>query len=226
MQSYHFRLTAKWSDAEKTIIDFVRKYKPTTYVFSEEVSKQDVIHLHGHLEYEAAPAKSTLSDFFKKHGFSGKYYHKQCEKDKQNNLLYVCKDLDIKFHNLEEAYYNDILDKTQQINDDKKRETRHKLFDLYFKWYEENIAQCSTVEKCEITLTEKTYYDTPTEFGPYICEIENIALFINDLYVNEWDKEPPLAHLSGYVLFIATKMNKQLDMEFYDIRKFYMKRFM
>lgn len=225
MQCYHLRITAKWSEIEKGLIrDFLTKFEPTTYVFSEEVSKQDVIHIHGHVEYEDAPSKSTLSDLFKRYKLSGLYYHKQLVKDKQNNLLYVCKDLNIKSHNLEQYELDELIDKTTVINEDKKKETRHKLLDLYLKWFEEYRPLYEVIEICEITLTKTKTYKL-TEFDTPINELDNIALFINDLYVNEWDKEPPLAHLSGYVLFIATKLNRLISEEFYSVRRFYNKRF-
>jgi len=226
MQCYHLRITAKWSEIEKGLIrDFLTKFEPATYVFSEEVSKQDVIHIHGHIEYEDVPSKSTLSDLFKRYKLSGLYYHKQLVKDKQNNLLYVCKDLNIKLHNLEQYELDEIISKTTQINEDKKKETRHKLLDLYEKWFFEIGKQYIEIKECEITLTKEIEYKL-TEFNTYINELDNIAMFINDLYINEWDKEPPLAHLTGYVLYIASKMNNKLNYtNFYDIKKYYIKRF-
>jgi len=78
MQCYHLRITAKWSEIEKGLIrDFLIKFEPATYVFSEEVSKQDVVHIHGHLEYETVPSKSTLSDLSARYKLSGLDYHKQ-----------------------------------------------------------------------------------------------------------------------------------------------------
>lgn len=226
MQCYHLRITAKWAEIEKGLIrDFLIKFEPATYVFSEEISKQDVIHIHGHLEYEEAPSKSTLSDLFKRYKLSGLYYHKQLVKDKENNLLYVCKDLNIKSHNLEQYELDEIISKTTAINEDKKRDTRHKLLELYNKWFDDNYNNYVIKTVNEITLTEETTHKI-TEFDTYINELDNIAMFINDLYIEVWDKEPPLAHLSGYVLYIATKINSKLNcINFYDIKKFYTRRF-
>lgn len=234
MQCYHLRITAKWADIEKGLIrDFLTKFEPDTYIFSEEVSQQDVIHIHGHLEYTIVPSKSTLSDLFKRYKLSGLYYHKQLVKDRQNNLLYVCKDLNIKSHNLEQYYLDEIISKTVEINEDKKKDTRHKLYELYHDWFKKNRPKCdyevSSINDFgdEIIIVEAEV----TEYGTFITELETIALFINDLYVNIWDKEPPLAHISGYVLYIATKMNKlykhyeSTSQEYYSLRSFYYKRF-
>jgi len=227
MQCYHLRITAKWAEIEKGLIrDFLTKFEPAIYVFSEEVSKQDVIHIHGHIEYEDAPSKSTLSDLFKRYKLSGLYYHKQLVKDKQNNLLYVCKDLNIKSHNLEQYELDEIISKTTLINEDKKKDTRHKLLELYEKWFFETGKQYIIKKECDITLTTEVTYKL-TEYDTYVNELDNIAMFISELYINEWDKEPPLAHLSGYVLYIATRMNNKLNhINFYDVKKFYTRRFM
>lgn len=235
MQYYHLRITAKWAEIEKGLIrDFLTKFEPVTYIFSEEVSKENVIHIHGHLEYKDVPAKSTLSDLFRRHKLSGKYYHKQLVKDKENNLLYVCKDLNIKLHNMEQHTIDEIISKTIEINEDKKKETRHKLFELYKKWFDEVRPKCDYKKVIINDFGDEieTVEYAVTEFGPFLNALETIALFINDLYINKWDKEPPLSHLSGYVLYIATKMNQLYkphntqDSDYYEVRSFYARRFM
>jgi len=138
--------------------------------------------------------------------------------------LYVCKDLNIKDHNLEQYVLDDIISKTQEINEDKKKDTRHKLLDLYQQWFNDNKEQCIVHTTDEISLTSH-YTFKVTEFDTYFNDLDNIAMFINDLYVNNWDKEPPLAHMSGYVLYIATKINIFYGKILYDTKKFYSSKF-
>lgn len=226
--AYHLRVTSSWDLIQSGLInEFLNKFKPTTYVFSEEVSDKGVIHVHGHLEYTLKPPpSSTLSDFFKRYLLSGKYYHQPLKKDIKNNLLYVLKDLDIKLHNLPEILYDSLIEETVAINDDKNRNTRDKLFELFKIWFENNKEQFIIKTINEVTLTEEITYPLISYWDCTITDLECIALFINDLYVVEWKKEPPLAHLNAYVIYIATLMNKHLNyVNFYKVTNFYRRRY-
>lgn len=226
--AYHLRVTSSWDLLKSGLItDFINKFGPSVYVFSEEVSEKGVIHIHGHLEYTGKPpASSTMSDLFKRYLLSGKYYHKPLNKDVKNNLLYVVKDLDVKLHNLPEIQYDSLIEETIAINEDKVRNTRDKLFDLYKIWFQNKKEDFIVKTFNEITLTEETTYPMIPYWDTTINELSAIALFINDIYVVEWKKEPPLAHLNAYVIYIATLMNTQLNIcNFYDVTKFYRRRF-
>ena len=231
--AYHLRVTSTWDSVKSGLItDFINKFGPSIYVFSEEVSDKGVIHIHGHLEYTGKPpASSTMSDLFKRYLLSGKYYHQPLKKDIKNNLLYVLKDLNIKSHNLSETEYDELITETVAINDDKKKNTRDKLFELYKIWFYIQRPKCEFKVTIITDLGDELTTDE-TElcyFGTYLNDVTTIALFINDLYVNEWKKEPPLAHLNGYVLYIATLMNKEIQLEslwgYYNIYSFYMRRY-
>lgn len=232
--AYHLRVTSTWDlIATGLINDFINKFGPSTYVFSEEISDKGVVHIHGHLEYTGKPpASSTMSDLFKRYLLSGKYYHQPLKKDIKNNLLYVLKDLNVKLHNLPEIHYNELIGETISINDDKKKNTRDKLFELYRTWYYINLPKCCWTTKIINDFGDEIEeeHQEVCEYGPHIWSMTTIALFINHLYVHEWKKEPPLAHLNGYVLYIATLMNHEIiqlntKSHYYDIYSFYDKRY-
>jgi len=226
--AYHMRITSTWDLLKSGLIpDFINKFGPAIYVFSEEVSEKGVIHIHAHLEYTGKPpASSTMSDLFKRYLLSGKYYHKPLNKERKNNLLYVVKDLDVKLHNLPETEYDSLIEETMLINEDKNKNTRDKLFELYKIWFENNKDEFIIKTFNEITLTEEITYPIISYWDCTITDLECIALFINDLYVVEWKKEPPLAHLNAYVLYIATLINKHLNyVNFYKVTNFYRRRY-
>lgn len=129
---FHLRITAPHDSSSETIINaFISKFKPLVYIISREISKENVHHWHGHIEYKSLPKKQTMSDFFKKNGLAGKYYHKNLTKDSLNNKLYVTKDLDIFLHNLTEDELEELLELTEEINEDKKKDPKLKLLDYF-----------------------------------------------------------------------------------------------
>ena len=234
MQPYHMRITSAWSLIQSGFIaEFLKKFSPNRYVFSEEVSTKGVIHVHGHIEYtDKVPPSSTLSDLFKRHLLSGKNYHKPLKKDIKNNLLYVFKDLDVKMHNFSETEYDSLIEETNVINDDKKKNTRDKLFELYRTWFYIQRPKCewttTTINDFGDEVIEE--HEEVCEYGEHLWSLTAIAMFINNLYVMVWKKEPPLAHLNGYVLYIATLMNNEIIIlnsrsRYYDINSFYDKRY-
>lgn len=209
--SYHLRITMEREEADKILEAYVNKFKPITYVFSyEEV--EDNHHIHGHLEYEVIPKRQTISDFFKRHNLSGCYYHKEIEKEPINNLLYVLKDLDVIDHNLEEERYNTLIEATKRINEDKKKQARHKLLDIIeadLKPYllrEPKQKENETMDEYEKWLEEHLKWSNDCPYLSLSC----IAQRIMKIYIHDYDKEPPLAHMRGYVLYIAEKIAPKL----------------
>lgn len=211
--SFHLRITIEREEADKILNQYVNKFKPTTYVFSyEEV--EDNHHIHGHLEYEVIPKRQTISDFFKRHNLSGCYYHKEIDKDPINNLLYVLKDLDVIDHNLEEERYNTLIEATKRINEDKKKQARHKLLEIIeadlkpFFEREPKQKENETMDELEEYIEARTQWATEC---PYM-QLSDIADRIMTIYIDVYDKEPPLAHMRGYVLYIAQKISKRLPL--------------
>lgn len=209
--SYHLRVTMEREEADKVLDKFVEKFKPITYVFSyEEV--EDNHHIHGHLEYDAIPKRQTISDFFKRHNLSGCYYHKEIEKEPINNLLYVLKDLDIIDHNLEQERYDTLIETTKRINDDKKKQARHKLLEIIeadLKPFFEREPKQSENETMDEYEKYMEAYQEWASTCPYLT-LSDIADRIMSIYIDDYDKEPPLAHMRGYVLYIAHKIHKRL----------------
>ena len=201
--SYHLRVTITRSDAPALIEKFLDAFLPALYVFAYE-EKDANHHIHAHLEYnenKGVPAKQTISDFFKKNNLQGKYYHKSVKKDDNSNLLYVTKDLNILRHNVAELAMDEILNKTKAINKDKKLHARHKLLERVKasqQLYLDELAQLGVTDENEFTLL--------TVPPPPFAKLADSAVFIMNIYVDEYDKEPPLAHMRGYVLYIATKL--------------------
>lgn len=190
----HLRITGERKKIEKIIPIFLEKFKPITYVFSYE-EKGDNHHVHAHLEYENVPKKQTLSDFMSKNGFKEKYYHQKLDKEPLNNLLYVLKDLDIITHNLEEERYKALIETTKRINEDKKKNARHKLYEIIRKKMQDYLDKKPNYEE------NKEAYEEWADNPPFTY-LNDIADYIIDIYVIQYDKEPPLSHLKGYVLYI------------------------
>lgn len=198
---YHLRVTCNREVSVKISDEFTKKFSPVEYAYSYE-EKGDNLHMHGHLCYydSEVPKKQTLSDFFKKHNLIGLYYHKELTKEPQNNLLYVMKDLDIIKHNLALEYYDVLMKSTKRINEDKKKHARHKLLDIIKQEHLQFIENSPSNDNVEEYLS---YY----EKAPY-QHISDITKRIVRVYVEDYDKEPPLAHIRGYVLYISEMMKQ------------------
>lgn len=195
--AYHLRVTTEHSN-KSFVKSFITKFNPKLYIFSKETSGDGVQHWHAHIEYETVPKKQTLSDFFKKENLSGKYYHKSVETTVDQNKLYVCKDLDIYKHSLTEEALEELINKTEVINEDKKKDIKLKLIDavrpqlLLFNKQEpvfnEEGKQFDVITKCTISLRD-------------------IAKIIKDVYINVYDKLPPTKSLMfQYSVYVAQKL--------------------
>lgn len=189
--SYHIRVTGERDKLKQLAELYVKQYKPVVYAFSyEEVDENH--HMHGHLEYIKAPTKQSISQWMKGKGYSGKYYHQDVKTTSEQNLIYICKDLDIIFHNLTAERFTELKTMTKAINDNKKMDQRHKLLMEYNKYLVsinyDNVAQSWSLAK--------------------------LARWIMHHYIDVYDKEPPLAHLKGYAIYIA---NKCLAHEYYHL---------
>jgi len=201
--SYHLRVSITREEAQAFIPKFLDAFLPMLYVFAYE-EKDSNHHIHAHLEYnenKGVPKKQTLSDFFKKNNLQGKYYHKSVKKDDNSNLLYVTKDLDILKHNVAELAMDEILNKTKAINKDKKLHARHKILEKV------RAVQLKYLDELkQLAITADNEFPPENIPTPPFCKMSDIAVFIMNLYIDEYDKEPPLAHMRGYVLYIATKL--------------------
>lgn len=197
---FHLRITVKADQSEKVVKQFVERFKPKLYIFSNEVSDQGVEHTHGHLEYEKkVPPKSTLSDWFKKLNLAGKYYHKEIEKEAINNKLYVVKDLDILYHNLTDEQLEELTNKTEEINLDKKTDIKIKLIN--------EVKQILPSFKKIRVLQDPEDKDFKIEEEYYDIFLRDISQIIKNVYIDKYDKLPPTKSLMfQYCVFVAQKL--------------------
>jgi len=216
--AFHVRVTLSRVEApqvSKQIVDF---FKPSRYICGyEEVDTNH--HMHMHLEFdEPATAvylvsdagKSYKSAFFKKIGYAGKYYFKECI-DQFANKLYVAKDLDIICHNYEEEDYDEIMNATNKINDNKKLDQRNKLLAAFreeFKELPKFIQKPNSEEGIEMFNPERPH------------RLTAIASWIHWHYIDVYDKPPPTIHMREYVLWIASK-EEVMDTDSYYLMQFH-----
>lgn len=196
---YHLRVTIDRVRSISLIDLFIDKFKPKMYIFAFE-EKGDNKHIHGHLEYDCEPKKQTVSDFFKRQQLTGKYYHKNAVKE-HNNKLYVLKDLDLIKTSLTEEEIQKLTDEIEDIKQDMKTDVRHKLreqikqrFDKLRKEWDDFIGSdvYYNLEDKSITIPHYTY--------------SWVRRSICDIYVNEWDKEPPFgSRIQQYAMYIILK---------------------
>lgn len=199
----HLRVTLPADQSEKLAKEFVKKFQPTLFIFSNEVSDQQVEHMHAHLEYEQEPKKQTISDFFKKHKLSGLFYHDTLKEEPIKNKLYVCKDLDIIYHNLPAGQLEELEQMTYEINEDKKKDIKLKLM--------EEVKKCLPL----FITKQKIEYYVIDDLEAKIMEEEvnsislrDIAKIIKDTYINKYDKLPPTKSLMfQYSVYVAQKLN-------------------
>lgn len=223
MNGFHLRITGSKEVLKPIIEFFIKKFDPTKYLFGFE-QKDDNRHVHGHLEFENPPARQRISDFFKKHFnddiISGRlYYFKAIAKSKEANILYAMKEQDIITHNLTDEEYGRLMQKTKEIEEDKKLDQRHKLLNSFTKSLETKVKILEETQKiinrleAELDKDKKNIERLTVAKQEYrhhfeeVTKLSYISRFIHKVYVTEYDKEPPLNHIRGYTLYIASKYN-------------------
>lgn len=214
---FHLRVTVKKQAAKQLTIDLVAAFKPLKYVVGFE-KKGDNEHIHWHIEFcqdktsyhHSNAGKTWRSALFKKLGFAGEYNFQRVEKSDEQNILYVIKDLDVLQHNLSQEEFEEYQQKTQIINADKKLDVRQKL-----------LARIKDKIK-DIPPTKKalTKSDLDDDYEVHLNKhyphrLYQISALIHDIYVDEWDKDPPTMHMKGYTLYIASKISLSFDTKSY-----------
>lgn len=224
--AYHLRVTGTKEQLISIIDKFIEKFTLNKYLFGYE-EKGDNKHMHGHLEFIDTPSRQRISDFFKKHlperikGGAPLYYFKEVTKSKESNILYAMKEVDILKHNLSNSQFELLMKKTEEINEDKKLDQRHKLLNSFTKSLETKVRILEETTKM-ITQLEgqlkgireedqkiiNKIGDAKREYKWHIeevCKLSYISRFIHKVYIDDYDKEPPLNHIRGYTLYIASK---------------------
>jgi hypothetical protein len=186
---------------KQLFISYMKKYPMKEYIVGYEEVSEHNRHIHAHVVYSGeSPKKQTISDFMKKAGYSNKYQHKAVETTDERNKLYVVKDLDILLHNLSEEQMEELMEKTEVINESKKKQSRDKVLDA-FKKHMEQYAALYAKDPFEYTNEEKLW---TVEHA----RLSYIAKFINKLYINEWNKEPPFSRMKALVIYVGEKYSK------------------
>lgn len=206
--SFHLRITGEHAKLKTIVNAYIEKFKPTKYAFGFEKSANGVEHVHGYLEYQDIPSKQNISNFFKPllekrvKGGEAKYYHKECRETDERNLQYCTKSGDVPITNLTKEQLDEVKNKNKEIEEDKKLDQRNKL-------YNEFVTHIKKIDE-KITKLYQNYEEndkTIKIIQRQVHRLSYIANFINDLYVFKYFKEPPVLHMRGYVLYIATRID-------------------
>lgn len=181
--AYHLRVTCEREPGKKLMEEYIKKFKPDSYIIGyEEVDENH--HIHCHITYQTVPSKQSISQWMKTRDYSGKYYHQQVKTTNKQNILYVVKELDLVLTSWSANSINKLKQLTEEINENKKMNQRHKLLIEYNKYL-------------------STY--TAEQFMTTLFTLPGLARWIMNYYVKVYDKEPPLAHIKGYTIYIASK---------------------
>lgn len=224
---YHLRVTVKKEEAPKLTEQLVCLLNPQKYVVGFE-KKGDNEHIHCHLEFtedktnyhNSAAGKTWRSALFKKLGYAGAYNFQKVEKTDEKNILYVIKELSILKHNFSDEEFDDYKQKTEIINEDKKKDTRHKLLELI----KQKVKDIPPVFLSDLDDIDGDYQQGESAFyklnPKYPHKLSQIALLIHNIYIDEWDKDPPTVHMRGYVLYISQKLQTINNIDEYYTRMF------
>lgn len=130
---FHLRVTIGEDKDKFTLTSFnlfLKKFKPVMYIMAYEEVGETNKHIHAHIEYANEPKRQTMSDFMKKEGYAGKYYHTKVKTTKEKNLLYCIKDMDILATSLTDEELEEWKSKTEKINDEKTKPMKQQLYEV------------------------------------------------------------------------------------------------
>lgn len=159
--------------------------KDKKYIFAYEISKDGVPHVHFICYHNKPYASSTMSDFWKKTDIrenSGSW-HKiaKTNEDIKKYLLYTIKDNDIIYTNLTTEEIQHLKDENDEIKEDMER---------------------SALDKVLFRLSKKIKL-----YNIKINHLSTIAQMIHNIYVNEYDKAPPIIHMRAWCLYCWDKLD-------------------
>lgn len=177
--------------ANKTLKKYIKKY-----LIYHEISIKGQSHIHCRLEltedYEIS-FKKRLSEFIKKErdekrvmGTPG--YKGETEKNKEKNESYCAKDEDLIATNYSDEELDNIKEYVRETKESMKKNTINKICEIYKKMSDEDKSKITTAT--------------------------HIMRLIDDVYIMEWDKEPPsVSRLRSITLAVMTKLNI-IDVQF------------
>jgi len=214
---FHLRVTVKKQAAKQLTLDLVAAFKPLKYIVGFE-KKGDNEHMHWHIEFSpektiyhhSNAGKTWRSALFKKLGFAGEYNFQRVEKTDEQNILYVMKELDVLQHNLSQEEFEEYQQKTLIINADKKLDVRRKLLARIKDKIKDIRPAVIIKKKSDLDDDDEVHLN---KYYPH--RLYQISAMIHDIYVDEWDKDPPTMHMKGYTLYIASKISLSFDVKAY-----------
>lgn len=164
-----------------------KKWKVDSYLWSYELSEDDVPHLHGFCvmpEY----AKSSMSDWMKKQDVIKKgknaYMHEPVD-DVIKYQAYILKDGEY-ITNLADDVIQMLLKKVDDVQNNMKLPGFKKLVSI-----------------CQAKINDH-YLKNPN----VRIDLSDIAQMIVDIYENDWDKPVPFYKLKEYTMYVANKCNE------------------
>lgn len=170
----------------------------------EENEKNPHIQALIYYNENSIPTKQQISEFFKSQPIlkgkdeNGKniagYYHKEINKSEECNILYILKDGHIiSKDGFKEDEWNELIKKTNEINNDKKLSSKEKLYNRY-------------IEKFGLIYPSSKF---------------NIFKFIDEIYIFEFKKSPlAIGHKTSYAIHILMHIHKNINEkneDYYDI---------
>lgn len=193
LTNYHLRVTIATGQHKEFVKDWQKQFAELIFraVYASEISDKGVEHLHGHIIYKVEcgkPHKDAISYFMKKKGLSGgqKYNHDCLRKEPRNNELYVIKDCKIiLWYRYEEEEQTELLNATQEINEDKAKDPKLKMIEVLKKKHK-NLLKFTMNQLLEEI--KRVYILDWDKFPPPQCKA--LAEYITVKEVDEYTKNP------------------------------------
>jgi len=202
IEAYRFSLpleAIKWTNEQrfKLARDYNKKFNVHKYIWSFEIKEKGDVENNPHLHMFCIlkkPKKSTKCDFIKslsnlirKDSMGRLMYKPEREvKNTDSYLAYIIKDGNY-ITNFTEEEIEWIECRKEDIQEDMKKSVRHKLLD-------------------KITLLNARR-DIEN-----IWDMNTLADIIINIYIFDWDKEPPLHKVKSQALYVGRKLGIKLAM--------------
>jgi len=202
IEGYRFSLpleAIKWTNEQrfKLARDYNKKFNVHKYIWSFEIKEKGDVENNPHLHMFCIlkkPKKSTKCDFIKslsnlirKDSMGRLMYKPEREvKNTDSYLAYIIKDGNY-ITNFTEEEIEWIECRKEDIQEDMKKSVRHKLLD-------------------KITLLNARR-DVEN-----IWDMNTLADIIINIYIFDWDKEPPLHKVKSQALYVGRKLGIKLAM--------------
>lgn len=212
---FHLRITGDLSACILAVTEFCQKWSPVSAITGFERSEKGVEHSHTHIEFtkelyeyhDSDKGKTARATFFRKLNLAKLYNFQKLDKDPIFNLKYCIKDDDIIFKkSVDIKQLEEIKKLVLEVKESQKTESRHKLLTAFIK----HIKQIINKFPYLLVDTDENELSNDKQAIEYIDKVQRlsyIAQFIHKLYINEWDKEPPVGNrMKGYVYYIAEKI--------------------